>query len=299
MTDEFKIQIPKFDTTNWFNNSGFSVSNPFVNINSNVFEGYYQNTNTFCFDTFNFNSYIPSNSIFMGNFTNFYSSNFDFNFSSLASFMPKINFDFSGIFSKNNSISCTYPQVTPLAGAAKLFETPKLTKPETVTNKNNVKVENISSKEVTINGTTVHKLGGANLNDLQPDLKDSLVKLTKLADQHGYKLVVSDGHRSISEQADLKRRKPSLAATPGKSAHNYGCAIDIALYEKSTSKQVDITKLPWFYNYAKDTLGLAWGQDWKNHIKESWHFERKDWNKAGSDVYLAYCKQNGITPESV
>ena len=298
MADEFKIQIPNFDTTNWFNNSGFSVSNPFANSNSNVFEGYFGNINNFNFDTFNFNSGIPYNYSFMNNMANFYPSNFGFNFSSLASFIPKLNFDFSGIFS-NNTTGYVYPQVTPLAGAEKLFETPKLTKPETVTNINNVKVENISSKEVKINGTTVHKLGGANLNDLQPDLKDSLVKLTQLADQHGYKLVVSDGHRSISEQADLKRRKPSLAATPGKSAHNYGCAIDIALYEKSTSKQADITKLPWFYNYAKDTLGLAWGQDWKNHIKESWHFERKDWNKAGSDVYLAYCKQNGITPERV
>lgn len=44
---------------------------------------------------------------------------------------------------------------------------------------------------------------------------------------------ITDGWRSLSAQVDLKKRKPTLAATPGRSVHGIGLAADLNL----TSKQ--------------------------------------------------------------
>lgn len=43
---------------------------------------------------------------------------------------------------------------------------------------------------------------------------------------------ISDGWRSYQAQVDLKRRKPNLAATPGRSIHGLGLAADINLNSK-------------------------------------------------------------------
>ena len=45
----------------------------------------------------------------------------------------------------------------------------------------------------------------------------------------GIDLTLTDSYRSFDEQVDLKRRKPSLSATPGKSVHGWGFAVDVAI----------------------------------------------------------------------
>ena len=45
--------------------------------------------------------------------------------------------------------------------------------------------------------------------------------------ERGTPLCVTDSYRSYSEQVDVYRRKPGLAATPGKSNHGWGLATDL------------------------------------------------------------------------
>lgn len=142
---------------------------------------------------------------------------------------------------------------------------------------------NYVSEEI-LSGKEVLKLGnGVNLNNLKQDLKNILVRLDKKAKELGYTLVVSDGYRTHAQQIEAKRNKPSLAATPGKSPHEYGAAIDIALYKDG--KQVNIANVPEFSNFAKQ-IGLSWGNDWKSK-KEPWHFELAQWRNR-SDIAPEY-----------
>ena len=43
----------------------------------------------------------------------------------------------------------------------------------------------------------------------------------------GAPLCVTDSYRSSAEQVDVFRRKPTLAATPGRSQHGFGLAVDL------------------------------------------------------------------------
>ena len=145
----------------------------------------------------------------------------------------------------------------------------------------------------TLNGQTVYTYAGIDIDRLKPEMKDKLIKLTKEAEKHGYKLFVSSGFRSHSSQASLKKRKPGLAASAYKSAHEYGCALDLGLINEKGQK-VDIKNVPWFYNYATKNLGLEWGQNWKSK-KESWHFNLKSWQYR-TDVRREYIACNGRLP---
>ena len=227
--------------------------------------------------------------------------------------IPLFNFTFPPIFPNLNFTQYTLPPIQdlslktpPLISNPTIGDTFIKSRPKATTNtnhssvqpapvrKSNIKLGGLPTFDVTLNGTTIKKFGHVNIDKLQPDMKDKLVALHKEAKKHGYTLVANDCYRSASVQAAGRKRKGNLCAPPNKSPHQYGCAFDLALYD-SNGKQVDISRVKWFSDYAKNTLNLTWGQDWKSK-KESWHFERKNWNKPGSDVYLAYCQNNGIKP---
>lgn len=138
-------------------------------------------------------------------------------------------------------------------------------------------------------GKEVLKIGnGVNLSSLNRDLKVKLVRLSEKAKELGYTLVVSDGYRTHEQQIAAKRNKPRLAATPGKSPHEYGAGIDIALYDRN-GNQVNIANVPQFTDFAK-TIGLSWGNDWKSK-KEPWHFELANW-RTRSDIGPEYRRRN-------
>lgn len=63
------------------------------------------------------------------------------------------------------------------------------------------------------------------LNDVFASRLGSMAK--EFEERTGRKLSVSDGFRTYEQQADLKRRKPGLAAEPGMSMHEYGYAVDL------------------------------------------------------------------------
>jgi hypothetical protein len=64
------------------------------------------------------------------------------------------------------------------------------------------------------------------LAKLHPKVKDSFYELVKATKEKGGKVVVSDMFRPWQVQADLRRRKPRLAAAPGNSYHEAGLAFD-------------------------------------------------------------------------
>ncbi|MCW2620499.1 MAG: D-alanyl-D-alanine carboxypeptidase, partial [Frankiales bacterium] len=47
------------------------------------------------------------------------------------------------------------------------------------------------------------------------------------AQANGSAICVTDSYRSYADQVDVFRRKPSLAATPGRSNHGLGLAVDL------------------------------------------------------------------------
>jgi hypothetical protein len=53
--------------------------------------------------------------------------------------------------------------------------------------------------------------------------------LRAAAGDAGIDLTCTDSYRTYDEQVDLKRRKPSLSATPGKSVHGWGFAVDVSV----------------------------------------------------------------------
>ena len=70
---------------------------------------------------------------------------------------------------------------------------------------------------------------------------------------------ITDGFRSYAAQVDVKRRKPNLAATPGRSIHGLGLAVDI----KATRAQKE-----WLHKN-----GARFGLYAPIFKKEDWHFQ--------------------------
>jgi hypothetical protein len=57
----------------------------------------------------------------------------------------------------------------------------------------------------------------------------AFAELRASAADAGINLTCTDSYRSLEEQQDLKQRKPSLSATPGKSVHGWGFAVDVSI----------------------------------------------------------------------
>jgi len=83
-------------------------------------------------------------------------------------------------------------------------------------------------------------------------------------DTYGCKFRISDAGRTHAQQTALKLAKPTLAATPGKSWHEAGMAID-----------VDVTYLKEQTHLSQQELEAWMAQyGWKRTVKkENWHFE--------------------------
>jgi len=87
---------------------------------------------------------------------------------------------------------------------------------------------------------------------------------------------VTDSYRSIEEQIRLKREKPSLAATPGRSNHGWGLALDI--YNGNRSVFVPMLQFFKFNAYKFNIYGLPADKTDKFYENgfykgEEWHWE--------------------------
>ncbi|MCW2678693.1 MAG: peptidase and DD-carboxypeptidase VanY/endolysin [Frankiales bacterium] len=86
----------------------------------------------------------------------------------------------------------------------------------------------------------------------------------------GQALCITDSYRSYPEQVDVFRRKPTLAATPGRSQHGWGLALDLGCgvqgfgSEPHRWMQLNAWKFGWIHP--------AWAQQ-SGSKPEAWHWE--------------------------
>lgn len=70
---------------------------------------------------------------------------------------------------------------------------------------------------------------GVRHHRLHPSAAAAFRLLRAAAAEAGIDLTCTDSYRPIEEQIDLKRRKPTLSATPGRSVHGWGFAVDLSI----------------------------------------------------------------------
>ena len=158
------------------------------------------------------------------------------------------------------------------------------TKKEKISSKKTVTAEEIKP------GYYIKRFDGVDIQGLKPRMKEILIKMNEKAKELGYDLVLSSAYRSHQKQKDLKRDMPTIAASPYKSAHEYGVAIDICLYKNG--KKVSVKDVPEFAQYSQ-SLGLTWGENWTKHKKEPWHFNLNGWQDL-AEVRDEYRRLNNL-----
>lgn len=69
--------------------------------------------------------------------------------------------------------------------------------------------------------------GRAKVATLHPAFRSAVELLLDLAEENGVTVTVTSAFRSIEDQKRVCRTAPGPCATPGRSAHQYGLAIDL------------------------------------------------------------------------
>lgn len=88
--------------------------------------------------------------------------------------------------------------------------------------------------------------------------------------KYGSNMCITDGYRSLSSQYTLKSTKGGLAATPGKSEHGWGLAVDLcaSTYQGTAKTQWLRTNAPLF-----GWDNPAWARPGGSGATEPWHWE--------------------------
>lgn len=172
------------------------------------------------------------------------------------------------------------------------FEVKKVTGPTGGTSgSEDVDISKVDSSEVFHNPTN------ENLDGVDPNFLHNLKAMgAEYEAIYGHKMQVNSGFRSIEEQAELKKKYPGKAATPGKSMHNHGFAIDMQSKHNDNAIKAGLFKKYGMDRPVKTRKGL-----------ETWHVEPKGINRAairenGMKKYkssLAKGKQTTKAPENV
>lgn len=115
------------------------------------------------------------------------------------------------------------------------------------------------------------------LEELHEEVKERFYELVDEAQKLGYKAQITSSYRSFEHQLRLKKQLGSMAATPGKSPHNYGLAVDIVLWKddkkygnySASKSEWEATGVP----AMARKLGFTWGGDFKSHPFDPVHFD--------------------------
>lgn len=115
---------------------------------------------------------------------------------------------------------------------------------------------------------------------IHPEFQQRVLALYRvMEEQHGYRMVLVEGFRSAQRQAELAAKGGSVTrAGAGQSCHQYGMAVDSALY-RDGKLQWDMRD-PWvrrgyfLYGELAQQVGLEWGGSWRS-IKDYVHLEWK------------------------
>ena len=76
---------------------------------------------------------------------------------------------------------------------------------------------------------------GIGSHKAQPVAADAFKAMRAAASKDKVDLGITDSYRTYAAQVDVKRRKPNLAATPGKSNHGWGLAFDMSFGSNQNS----------------------------------------------------------------
>jgi hypothetical protein len=118
-------------------------------------------------------------------------------------------------------------------------------------NGGNVKIDGTNGKLDINNKDQLVPIDGFANHYANPIVAKKFEELIVAAKAQGINLGITDSYRTYSEQVDLKRRKPNLAATPGTSKHGIGLAFDLT-GTNGTSKEVAYQWL------AKNAPAMGW-----------------------------------------
>ncbi|WP_246606811.1 M15 family metallopeptidase [Novilysobacter antarcticus] len=115
---------------------------------------------------------------------------------------------------------------------------------------------------------------------IAPDFQQRVLAIYRvMREVHGYEMVLVEGYRSPERQAALAAKGGAVTqAGAGQSCHQYGLAVDSALY-RDGKLQWDMED-PWtrrgyfLYGQLAVEAGLEWGGNWRS-IKDYVHLELK------------------------
>lgn len=114
---------------------------------------------------------------------------------------------------------------------------------------------------------------------------DAAVALAELNEAHvtrfGTDLCLSDGYRTLASQRTLKAQKGGLAATPGKSNHGWGLAIDLCGVQTSGARWQWLNDNGPVYGWENPT----WAKRGGSGPFEPWHWEYIKGVKADGEFY--------------
>lgn len=114
---------------------------------------------------------------------------------------------------------------------------------------------------------------------------DAAVALAELNEAHvarfGTDLCLSDGYRTLASQRKLKAQKGGLAATPGKSNHGWGLAIDLCGVQTSGARWQWLNDNGPVYGWENPT----WAKRGGSGPFEPWHWEYIKGVKADGEFY--------------
>ena len=114
---------------------------------------------------------------------------------------------------------------------------------------------------------------------------DAAVALAELNEAHvarfGTDLCLSDGYRTLASQRKLKAQKGGLAATPGKSNHGWGLAIDLCGVQTSGARWQWLNDNGPVYGWENPT----WAKRGGSGPYEPWHWEYIKGVKADGEFY--------------
>lgn len=101
--------------------------------------------------------------------------------------------------------------------------------------------------------------------------------LYEFAKSEGAEFFVSGTYRSYEEQVKVKAAKPTLAATPGRSIHGWGRAMDIGVVEDGKQRAItyDSPTYQWMLNNAPKYgwVNPPWAVQGGSSKPEPWHWE--------------------------
>lgn len=137
------------------------------------------------------------------------------------------------------------------------------------------------------------------VEDLHPKVQDRFRELIRGIEKRGYDVILTSGYRSFKKQADLKKKNPKNAS-PGRSMHNYGLAIDLNLRKGTTLWRKKTSQEKWLMTgvpQLAEKLGFRWGGRFKSY-HDPVHFSlAKDYSP--KKLLAQAVKQFGSKPEKI